>query len=235
MKKKIIFMLIAINIVHSSSIYTATTPAVPITPKPATATLTESTIETHLMEAAEASVKIRCFDVYKVCSGMNTKTEKWEGSHQWKDELQAIADTLMTRNNDIQIKIKNYTKKESELQSTGNSLNADARDKKKKELANAKADIEIEIQSMKELEQEMQQEAQMRILTEIDKIVDEIFKEQNIDILLSGGIAKVKSKFDISEDIAKRMNEQYDKKKKKLKPAPASIDTKKTGASIPAA
>ena len=165
----------------------------------------------------EPFTKIRHMDVYKVCAE----------SDQWKDETQAINNVMEEKGKEIKKNFETYNKKTAELQSAGNSLNETARDKKRKELLTLKNDIEIDSQTAKELEARMQEEAQMKLLAAVDKAAEEIQKEQNIDILLSGGVMKSKPQFDLSHDIAVRMNEHYAKTKKSTKkdtktlPAPA--------------
>ena len=79
--------------------------------------------------------------------------------------------------------------------------------------------MQIKKQTLQEYAERVSQEAQMKILKEIEKTTKEIAEEQNIDIVLAGGILFVDEKIDITKEVVSRMNKKYAaKKKKEMKP-----------------
>ena len=151
------------------------------------------------------ALKIRFVDPYKVIQGLE----------QWKDEGMRIQKELEARNNVIEEKKAQYTKRANELQSMGSTAKQSVKDAKREELLTLQNDIQIKTQSLQEYAERTSQEAQLAVFKEIEAATHEVAQEMQLDLVLAGGALYVSEKIDVSHMVIEKMNAKYQAQKRR--------------------
>ena len=157
-------------------------------------------------QAAPESVKIGYVDPYTIIPSLK----------QWNDVRAGIQNDLETRTKQIEDLKTLHRTKTNELQSMINAATPQAIEQAKKELSRLAISIQAEEQAFPEHAERTTQEAQMVIFREIELAAKEYALEQGIDFIFAGGAIYVNDKFNISQNIADRMNSKYKAQSKKV-------------------
>lgn len=165
-----------------------------------------SVIAKEATKSAPESVKIRYIDPYKIVPNLE----------QWKDERNVIQADLDARSKQIEELRTLYMTKANEIQTMGASSMAkgEAKENALEELSRLETSIKVKQQAFQEYAERAGQEAQMKIFKEIEEAAKEYAHEKNIDFIFAGGAIYVTDTYDISDEIAGRMNKKYAAQKK---------------------
>ncbi len=188
--KKISVLLITSGMLTAYADLKMDTPRVPAGPSVIAKDSTKSVPET---------VKIRYIDPYKIVPNLE----------QWKDERNIVQADLDARAKQIEELRTLYTTKTNEIQSMGSMAKDKAKESAIEELRQLETSIQIKQQTFQEHAERAGQEAQMKIFKEIETVAKEYAQENNIDFIFAGGAIYVADAYDISDEIAQRMNKKY--------------------------
>lgn len=176
--------------------------------KEVAATKTETSAPTTKTE----TLKIRVVDPYQIIGGLD----------QWKDETEKIQKEAESRSAKIRELQDTHAKKATELKTMSSAVKDSVKESKNEELLKLENEIRIKAQSLEQYGERAMQEAQMKILKEIENTLKEISKEQSINAVFAGGFLYADEWLNISNEVVERMNKAYAATKKKDDKKPAA-------------
>ena len=142
-------------------------------------------------------------------------TRVFEQSPQYEAARKSLESEFTRRDNDL-------VAKQKQLQKMEEKLARDAAVMSESELKRLKRDILARQRKLKNAQAEFREDFNLRRNEEFNKlrrqvaeVVRAVGKEQNIDLILSDGVAYVSKRIDISDQILERLRENFKSSKRK--------------------
>lgn len=170
-----------------------------------------SDVPTALMTPPMADIKkaIGSVDVYKI----------FQQSEQAREDEKRIINECETRKKLIEESFIRLQKIQTELQGMMNTATDDAKERKIEEGRELQRGIEVKKQGLEEYQARAAQEAQMKLLKEVEETTEEVRKERGLVIVFAGGTLAVDPSIDLSIEVATRMNKKHAAKKERQTPS----------------
>lgn len=156
----------------------------------------------------EPAQKIAFADAYSIIQNLD----------EWKEESERVQQEIGQRAAQIEKLKAEAQRKAQELQVMGSTAKPSVIEARREEILDLQNKIQIKQQGTEEFAQRISQEAQMTILKNIEIATKEIAQERGFDIVIGGGALYVNKQYDISDEVAARMNKKHAEKKKKETP-----------------
>lgn len=140
------------------------------------------------------------------------------GSLEWKERTEMLRADVMERGQKIQADIQRFQQLKMELESANQGKTKwstpESREEKIREAAVLERGIEVAYKAASEYEMQKAQEIQNDLIKKLERVVADIAKEQQFDVVFAGGVVYASPAVDITPLVVERLNKEYQVKRK---------------------
>lgn len=141
------------------------------------------------------------------------------GALYWRDAINAIKESLKPGDAELQKKDEAYEKGRKEIESLAKSgmVTQEAMQKKAQDLYRQEQELNMSLQKRQQFIAEEMANAEKAFYPKLERVLNTIRKEQGLDMIFSSAVvisADANHKFDLTEQVRKMLDVEYETEKK---------------------